>query len=116
MALQENSKLVKIAEALNKEFADKFPYFRCEARQGITDHINIIVSLEASRYWKNGILENSRYAKCMIVVDTRYETENSLYSFEHNSGYGISKIHNRNNRTAKQIENYVAASLYGILA
>lgn len=48
------------------------PYVMVWENDNISSSVQVVMSLDARETWKNGILENSRFAKIMIRPQGRY--------------------------------------------
>lgn len=48
------------------------PYVKVWENDSICSSVSVVLSLDAPETWKNGILENSRFAKISISPEGRY--------------------------------------------
>ena len=85
--------LTNLAEKINSEFSDRFPFFTCSASTNISDCVTIRLSLESKENWPNNIFQNSKYAIIFVFTENQRE-ENSnpeKYHTELSSSYKIEK-------------------------
>lgn len=95
----------------------KFPFYQVIRKNGLTDCVYIVLSLDKKGDWPQDYIENSRYAKLFIFLNNeRYELDKeNKYTFEIACNRTGKKIMQAKNRTGEQIINHVVKQLSKII-